>query len=137
MPSLNAHPLWIEGLGASRAARGGGPTPGASGARRRAQLALMRGSEELARQVLPCDVCCADGQTLMWLSKLLARPLPERITGPDLLARLLPVAGEKGWRRSEMRAPSTLLVSWPSKARAALSPFAPRWSDGCPSVLLP
>lgn len=63
-----------------------------------AQLALMRSSEELEGQVLSCELRCADGQTLVWLSRLLGRPLPERITGPDLLARLLPLAGDAGWR---------------------------------------
>lgn len=63
-----------------------------------AQLALMRGSEELAGQVLACELCCADGQTLVWLARLIGRPIPERITGPDLLARLLPRAGGARWR---------------------------------------
>ena len=63
-----------------------------------AQLAWMRNSVELALQVLACELCCADGQTLVWLSRLLGRAVPERITGPDLLARLLPRAGEARWR---------------------------------------
>jgi len=63
-----------------------------------AQLAWMRTSVELALQVLSCELCCADGQTLVWLSRLSGRAVPERITGPDLLARLLPRAGKAGWR---------------------------------------
>ena len=55
-----------------------------------AQLAWMRTSVELTLQVVACELCCADGQTLVWLSRILGRPIPERITGPDLLARLLP-----------------------------------------------
>jgi len=63
-----------------------------------AQLAWMRTSVELALQVLACELCCADGQTLVWLSRLSGRAVPERITGPDLCARLLPRAGDAGWR---------------------------------------
>jgi N-acetylglucosaminyldiphosphoundecaprenol N-acetyl-beta-D-mannosaminyltransferase len=63
-----------------------------------AQLAWMRRSVEVALQVTSCELCCADGQTLLWLSRLLGRAVPERITGPDLVARLLPRAGESGWR---------------------------------------
>jgi N-acetylglucosaminyldiphosphoundecaprenol N-acetyl-beta-D-mannosaminyltransferase len=76
-----------------------------------AQLAWMRTSVELTLQVLACELCCADGQTLVWLSRLLGRRIPERITGPDLLARLLPLAGCEGWRLAVLGGRPELLAA--------------------------
>lgn len=40
----------------------------------------------------------ADGMPLVWLSRLLGRPLPERVTGADLVWALCQRAAERGWR---------------------------------------
>ncbi len=40
----------------------------------------------------------ADGQPLVWASRLLGTPLPEKISGSDLVPRLLEKAKEKRWR---------------------------------------
>jgi N-acetylglucosaminyldiphosphoundecaprenol N-acetyl-beta-D-mannosaminyltransferase len=40
----------------------------------------------------------ADGQPLVWASRLLGSPVPERVSGSDLLGPLLARAGERGWR---------------------------------------
>jgi N-acetylglucosaminyldiphosphoundecaprenol N-acetyl-beta-D-mannosaminyltransferase len=40
----------------------------------------------------------ADGMPLVWASKLLGKPLPERVAGADLVWPLLRRAGERGWR---------------------------------------
>lgn len=39
-----------------------------------------------------------DGQPLLWLSKLMGEPLPEKISGSDLVPRLMRIAANKGWR---------------------------------------
>jgi N-acetylglucosaminyldiphosphoundecaprenol N-acetyl-beta-D-mannosaminyltransferase len=38
-----------------------------------------------------------DGQPLVWISKLLGLPLPERIAGSDLVAPLMERAGRRNW----------------------------------------
>lgn len=43
-----------------------------------------------------CDVILADGQSVVWASRLLGRPLPERITGIDLFTNLLAYASQEG-----------------------------------------
>ncbi len=40
----------------------------------------------------------ADGMPLVWASKLLSTPLPERVAGSDLLEPVLQLAARKGWR---------------------------------------
>jgi N-acetylglucosaminyldiphosphoundecaprenol N-acetyl-beta-D-mannosaminyltransferase len=40
----------------------------------------------------------ADGMPVVWASRLLGDPLPERVTGIDLLGRLLGLAEERGYR---------------------------------------
>src|SRR5215471_124215 len=39
----------------------------------------------------------ADGQPLIWSSRLLGVPLPERIAGSDLVVPLMQRAGQRGW----------------------------------------
>ena len=40
----------------------------------------------------------ADGQPLIWASRLLGSPLPEKISGADLVEPLMERAGRRGWR---------------------------------------
>ncbi len=39
-----------------------------------------------------------DGMPVLWASRLLGRPLPEKVSGSDLVPRLVDRAAEKGWR---------------------------------------
>ena len=40
----------------------------------------------------------ADGAPIVWASRLLGRPLPERIAGSDLVLPVLELAGRRSWR---------------------------------------
>src|SRR5438477_597670 len=42
------------------------------------------------------DLAVADGMPLVWLSRLKGRPLPERVTGVELVDRTCEVAAESG-----------------------------------------
>jgi N-acetylglucosaminyldiphosphoundecaprenol N-acetyl-beta-D-mannosaminyltransferase len=44
------------------------------------------------------DFAFADGMPVVWASKLLGRPLPERVTGADLFVALCKIAQEREWR---------------------------------------
>lgn len=46
----------------------------------------------LHEAMLSCDVILADGQSVVWASRMLGEPLPERVTGIDLFVRLLELA---------------------------------------------
>lgn len=57
-----------------------------------AKAVNMRADATLRASLLKCDLLLADGQSIVWASKLLARPLPERVAGIDLFEQLLLLA---------------------------------------------
>jgi exopolysaccharide biosynthesis WecB/TagA/CpsF family protein len=57
-----------------------------------AKLVAVRSDDELRRSLLECDLIVADGQAVVWASRLLRKPLPERVAGIDLFERLLELA---------------------------------------------
>ena len=44
------------------------------------------------------DLCLADGQPLIWASRLLGTPLPAKVSGSDLVLPLMKRAADRGWR---------------------------------------
>jgi len=50
----------------------------------------------LKRALLAADRVLADGQPLVWMSRLLGTPLPERVAGSDLTPRLLASCARRG-----------------------------------------
>ncbi len=48
--------------------------------------------DALRSSVLSCDIILADGQSVVWASRLLGQGLPERVTGIDLFLELLALA---------------------------------------------
>lgn len=51
------------------------------------------------RQIInDCALINADGMPVVWASRLLGKPLKERVAGVDLFEALMRRAGEKGWR---------------------------------------
>jgi len=53
---------------------------------------------ELRRIVNACALVNADGMPVVWASRLLGKPLKERVAGIDLFEALMRRAGDKGWR---------------------------------------
>lgn len=56
------------------------------------------GDVELRRILADADLVLCDGMPLVWASKLLGNPLPERVAGSDLVPQLLAEAERQGWR---------------------------------------
>ncbi|HEY0846549.1 MAG TPA: WecB/TagA/CpsF family glycosyltransferase [Noviherbaspirillum sp.] len=54
--------------------------------------------DELRRILNACPLISADGMPVVWASKLLGKPLKERITGVDLFESIMQRAAKKGWR---------------------------------------
>ena len=61
-----------------------------------AKIVHMRRDELLRDSLLEADVLLADGQAVVWASRFLGHPLPERVTGIDLFERLLEAADRDG-----------------------------------------
>jgi N-acetylglucosaminyldiphosphoundecaprenol N-acetyl-beta-D-mannosaminyltransferase len=54
-------------------------------------------NSELKDSILDSDLISADGQSVVWASKLLGSPLPERVAGIDLMAETIEMAKQKGY----------------------------------------
>jgi N-acetylglucosaminyldiphosphoundecaprenol N-acetyl-beta-D-mannosaminyltransferase len=62
-----------------------------------AKLIALRGDPRLRDLVNRCELVSADGQAVVWASRLLGDPLPERVAGIDLMHGLLAMAEREGW----------------------------------------
>lgn len=61
-----------------------------------AKVVNMRKDPLLRDSLIGCDLLLADGQSIVWASRLLRRPLPERVAGIDIFERLLVLAYKEG-----------------------------------------
>lgn len=63
-----------------------------------AKIALMDSDKELAKVVNSCDLINADGISIIYASRFTANKIKQRVTGIDLMLRLLEVAQEKSYK---------------------------------------
>jgi N-acetylglucosaminyldiphosphoundecaprenol N-acetyl-beta-D-mannosaminyltransferase len=63
-----------------------------------AKLVAMHDDGKLREIVDGCGLVNADGQSVVWASRLLRDPLPERVAGIDLMDALLELAERRGYR---------------------------------------
>ena len=61
-------------------------------------LVQARSDMELHRVLFDADLVICDGQPLVWCSRWLGSPLPERVAGSDLVPELIRLSAEKGYR---------------------------------------
>lgn len=61
-----------------------------------AKVVKLTEDEFLRDSLLTCDLLLADGQSVVWASRLLGHPLPERVAGIDLFVALLELADLEG-----------------------------------------
>jgi N-acetylglucosaminyldiphosphoundecaprenol N-acetyl-beta-D-mannosaminyltransferase len=62
-----------------------------------AKIVKMRKSRLLHDAVMSSDVVAADGMSVVWASRLLRQPLPERVNGTDLFENLLALADKSAF----------------------------------------
>lgn len=60
-----------------------------------AKIVSLHKDRQLRNSLMECDLLLADGQSVVWASKLLGRPLPERVAGIDIFERLLAIAHQE------------------------------------------
>ena len=63
-----------------------------------AKIMAMRRDAQLSKAVSGCQMILADGQSVVWASRMLRVPLPERVAGIDLFQALLSEAERRGDR---------------------------------------
>ena len=61
-----------------------------------AKIVNLRRDPGLRDALLDCTMLLADGQSVVWASRLLGKPLPERVAGIDLFEALLGLAHRQG-----------------------------------------
>ena len=69
-------------------------------------VSQARNDLELRRILFDAHLVVADGMPVVWASRWLGNPLPERVTGAGLVPLLLAEASAKGWRVFSWGAPS-------------------------------
>lgn len=98
-------------------------------------LAQVQEDVSLRSILLGTDLVVCDGTPLLWMSRLLGSPLPERVAGSDLVPLLLDLASARGHRvyflggREEVleTARAKIRERWPALRIAGMysPPFAP------------
>jgi N-acetylglucosaminyldiphosphoundecaprenol N-acetyl-beta-D-mannosaminyltransferase len=63
-----------------------------------AKVTKLKADPVLRDSLLEADVLLADGQSVVWASRLVRRPLPERVAGIDLFESLLGLADRRALR---------------------------------------
>lgn len=63
-----------------------------------AKLVNAQKDQELRSSIVNCDIINADGQAVVWASRLLKQPLPERVAGIDLMQNLVELAAVRGYK---------------------------------------
>src|SRR4051812_20446967 len=62
-----------------------------------AKLVAMRDDDDLRRAVCDATLVTADGQSVVWASRLLGQRLPTRVAGIDLMHRTIEMAEDRGY----------------------------------------
>jgi len=62
------------------------------------KIVKMESNPDLKAAVMDCDLINADGQPVIWVSKIVRAPLNERVTGIDLFDVLIARCAERGFR---------------------------------------
>lgn len=63
-----------------------------------AKMVHIQKDKELYDSVVNSDIINPDGQAVVWASRFLGKPLPERVTGIDLMQNLVKLAYEKKYK---------------------------------------
>lgn len=63
-----------------------------------AKMVHIQKDKELYDSVVNSDIISPDGQAVVWASRFLGKPLPERVTGIDLMHNLVKLAYEKKYK---------------------------------------
>ena len=95
---LPVHPLTLEESVATAEALIADGGPHQHVVLNAAKVVQAHDDPELARIVRSCSLVNADGQSVVWASRLLGSPLPERVAGIDFMLALWRSAARNGYR---------------------------------------
>jgi len=84
-----------------------------------AKVVKLREDEKLRTITNRCELINADGAAVVWASRMVGAPLPERVAGIDLMHRLMGLAAEKGYPIFILGAKQEVLETAVANLRAA------------------
>jgi N-acetylglucosaminyldiphosphoundecaprenol N-acetyl-beta-D-mannosaminyltransferase len=94
-------------------------------------LVTMQQDSEFREACVAADLVTADGMSVVWAARLLGRPVPERVTGIELLSRLLELCSEKRLRVFFLGARREVLARLVANCRAKYPNLVlAGWRDG-------
>lgn len=95
-------------------------TPGASQhvVLNASKVVQMSKDDELRKIISGCALVNADGQSVVWASRFLGRPLPERVAGIDLFSAIVERAAATGHRLYFLGATDEVLAEMLARLRA-------------------
>lgn len=82
-----------------------------------AKIVNMRRNPALRQDVLSSDLIFADGMSVVWASRILGQPLPERVAGIDIMMGMLARGNRKGYRIFFLGATDEVLEEVTERAR--------------------
>jgi N-acetylglucosaminyldiphosphoundecaprenol N-acetyl-beta-D-mannosaminyltransferase len=85
-----------------------------------AKVVNMRRDPALREAVSGCGIVVADGQSVVWASRVLGAPLPERVAGIDLFQHLMVEAERRGLSVYFLGAKEQVLATMIERIRAEL-----------------
>ena len=62
------------------------------------KIVAMQTDLKLRKSIHSCDIINADGQAVVWASRILGQPLKERVAGIDLMENLVELAHKKKYK---------------------------------------
>lgn len=62
------------------------------------KINLMQEDEKLTQIINDCPLINADGQSIVWGSRILGNKLPERVAGIDIFTELIKISAERGYK---------------------------------------
>jgi N-acetylglucosaminyldiphosphoundecaprenol N-acetyl-beta-D-mannosaminyltransferase len=90
----------------------------------------MRSDPQLQKFVDEAGITVADGQPLIWLSRMLRRDLPERVAGVDLVNALCQRAAVEGKRVYLLGSTQANVSKLASRLRVSYPALQLAWADG-------
>jgi len=93
-------------------------------------LMMMRADARLQQFVDRAALVVADGQPLIWCAPWFGRPLPERVTGVDLVDALCERAAREGRRVYLLGATDDVVTRVAQRLRARNANLHVQWADG-------
>ena len=87
------------------------------------KLVKARDDADLRRIINECALINADGMPVVWASRLLGKPLKERVAGVDLFESLMQRSAQRGWRVYLLGAREEIVA----KVKAVYERRSPGW----------